>query len=293
MLSPFLIGAFLSANLFAQEQSLEDKKEVNEVEVEDQAKTPLPLEQIRSFADIFTRIKVNYVEEVSDEQLLEYAVEGMLSGLDPHSVYLKEERFDELNEGTTGAFSGLGMEVIMEGGFVKVIAPIDDTPADEAGIRTGDLIIRMDGKPVSGLNLNEATELMRGAPGTDITLTILRELEPEPFDVTLTRAVVRLSSVKRKRLSDEIGYLRITQFQVATAESFRKELKMLRDSKGFAGLIVDLRNNPGGLLTSAVSIADAFIDKGVIVSTKGRYQANDQEYKASPLPPLPHAPSSF
>lgn len=276
----FLVGTLLITTSFAQQQ--DTKVEPKEGVVETQTKTPLPLEQIRSFADIFTRIKVNYVEEVTDEQLLEYAVEGMLSGLDPHSVYLKEERFEELNEGTTGAFSGLGMEVIMEGGFVKVIAPIDDTPADQAGIMTGDLIIRMDGKPVSGLNLNEATEMMRGAPGTDITLTILRESEPEPFDVTLTRAVVRLSSVKRKRLSDEVGYLRITQFQVATAESFRKELKALRDSKGFAGLIVDLRNNPGGLLTSAVSIADAFIEDGVIVSTKGRYSVNDQEYKASP-----------
>lgn len=277
----FVCGQF-SPNLFAQEQAPAVEPEDTEEVSSEQTKTPLPLEQIRSFADIFTRIKANYVEEVSDEQLLEYAVEGMLSGLDPHSVYLKEDRFEALNEGTTGAFSGLGMEVIMEGGFIKVIAPIDDTPAAEAGIKTGDLIIRMDGKPVSGLNLNEATELMRGAPGTEITLTILRESEPEPFDVTLTRAVVRLSSVKRQRLSDEIGYLRITQFQLATAENFRKELKLLSESKEFSGLIVDLRNNPGGLLTSAVSIADAFIDQGVIVSTKGRHSANDQEYNASP-----------
>ncbi len=275
------IAILTSSGAYAQEGEKEPSVEL-ESTLEENVKTPLPLEQIRSFADIFTRIKLNYVEEVSDEQLLEYAVEGMLSGLDPHSVYLKEERFEQLNEGTTGAFSGLGMEVVMEEGFVKVVAPIDDTPAAKAGIKTGDLIIRMDGKTVSGLNLNEATEVMRGAPGTSITLTILRESEPEPFDVVLTRALVRLSSVKRKRLSDEIGYLRITQFQIATAENFRKELKMLRDSEGFEGLIVDLRNNPGGLLTSAVSIADAFIQDGVIVSTKGRYRANDQEYKASP-----------
>lgn len=253
-----------------------------QTDVEQVEKTPIPLEQIRTFAEIFTRIKLNYVEPVSDEQLLEYAVEGMLNGLDPHSVYLKDERYDDLNEGTSGAFSGLGMEVIMEGGFVKVVAPIDDTPAAKAGIKTGDLIIRMDGKTVTGLSLNEATERMRGLPGSKIILTILRESEPDPFDVELTRAVVRLSSVKRKRLSDSIGYIRVTQFQIATAENFRKELKQLRDSEGFEGLILDLRNNPGGLLTSAVSIADTLIDEGLIVSTKGRESSSDQEYKATP-----------
>ncbi len=253
-----------------------------QTEAEEVEKTPLPLEQIRTFAEIFTRIKLNYVEPVSDEQLLEYAVEGMLNGLDPHSVYLKGERFDDLNEGTSGAFSGLGMEVIMEGGFIKVVAPIDDTPAAKAGLKTGDLIIRMDGKTVTGLSLSEATERMRGSPGSKIILTILRESEPDPFDVELTRAVVRLSSVKRNRLSDSIGYLRVTQFQIATSENFRKELKQLRDSKGFEGLILDLRNNPGGLLTSAVSIADAFIEDGLIVSTKGREGSSDQEYKATP-----------
>ncbi len=251
-------------------------------EADEPEKTPIPLEQIRTFAEIFARIKLNYIEPVSDEKLLEYAIEGMLNGLDPHSVYLKGERFDELNEGTTGAFSGLGMEVIMEGGFLKVVTPIDDTPAAKAGIKTGDLIIRMDGKTVSGLSLNETTERMRGESGTDITLTILRESEPEPFDVVLTRAVVRLSSVKRQRLSDSIGYIRVTQFQIATAENLRKELKQLRDSEGFEGLILDLRNNPGGLLTSAVSISDAFIDEGLIVATKGRDSSNDQEYRATP-----------
>ncbi|MFT4635237.1 MAG: carboxyl-terminal processing protease [Chitinophagales bacterium] len=253
-----------------------------EVEVDALEKTPIPLSQIRTFAEIFTRIKLNYVEPISDEQLLEYAIEGMLSGLDPHSVYLKGDRYNDLNEGTTGAFSGLGMEVIMEDGFVKVVAPIDDTPAAEAGIMTGDLIIRMDGKTVSGLSLSEATERMRGEPGTKITITILRESEPDPLDVELTRALVRLNSVKRKRLSDSIGYLRVTQFQIATAENFRKELKQLRESEGFEGLVLDLRNNPGGLLTSAISIADVFIDEGLIVSTKGRSGTIDQDYRATP-----------
>jgi len=245
------------------------------------APAPLPLAQIRSFADIFTRIKLNYVDTVSDEDLLRYAIEGMLNGLDPHSVYLKDEGYEELNEGTRGAFNGLGMEVVMDEGFVKVVAPIDDTPADQAGILAGDLIIRIDGKTVSGLSLQDATDQMRGEPGTKITLTILREGQSEPFDIQLTRAVVRLSSVKRKRLSDDIGYIRVSQFQIATAENFRKQLKMLRDETDFEGLILDLRNNPGGLLTSAVSIADTMLTGGTIVTTKSRYLENDQKYDAT------------
>ncbi len=274
-----VLALFLSGAAIAQtdEQAGEPNDEITAA-----TNTPLPLEQIQSFAEVFTRIKANYVEVVSDEQLLEFAIEGMLNGLDPHSVYLKDERYEDLSEGTSGSFAGLGMEVVMEGGFVKVIAPIDDTPAAEAGIQTGDLIIRMDGKTVSGLSLQEATERMRGEPGTKITLTILRESEPDPFDVELTRAIVRLSSVKRQSLSDEIGYLRITQFQIATAENFRKQLNQLLQKENFGGLILDLRNNPGGLLTSAISIADVFVKEGTIVSTRARNQANNQSYKATP-----------
>jgi len=278
-------GLLLSNTVLAQNAEPENGIEEETIEAEaivTQADaTPLPLEQIKSFAEIFTRIKRNYVEPVSDEQLLDYAIEGMLNGLDPHSVYLKAERFEELSEGTAGRFGGLGMEVIMEDGFVKVVTPIDDTPAADAGIQTGDLIVRIDGKAVNGLSLQDATDRMRGEPGSVVTITILRESEPEPFDVKLKRAVVSVSSVKRRRLSDEIGYLRITQFQAGTSESFRKELKMLRDIKGFSGLIIDLRNNPGGLLNSAISIADSFITKGSIVSTKGRLSQNDQEFMAT------------
>lgn len=249
--------------------------------IDEAEKTPLPLDQIKTFADIFTRIKLSYVEPVSDEQLLEYAVDGMLAGLDPHSVYLKGDKYEDLNEDTRGQFIGLGVEVVMEGGFIKVIAPIDDTPADKAGIQSGDLIIRINGEVISGLTLNEATEKMRGAPGTSIKLTILRESEPDPFDVELIRAIVKLNSVKRNRLSDQIGYLRVTQFQANTGESFRQQLKKLRDGKDFSGLIIDLRNNPGGLLTSAVSIVDSFITEGVIVSTKGRSDSSEKEYNAT------------
>ena len=244
-------------------------------------KVPLPLDQIRAFADVFTRIKSSYVEHVSDEQLLDYAISGMLNGLDPHSVYLKQERYTDLNEGTTGKFGGLGIEVVWENGFVKVIAPIDDTPAFKAGIQSGDLIIRIDGEAIQGNDLRSATEKMRGEPGTPINLTILREGKSEPFDVEFNRAIIRISSVKRERLTDQIGYLRITQFQSGTSESFRKQLKMLRDVDGFAGLIIDLRNNPGGLLNSAISISDSFLTEGVIVSTKGRLVENDTEFKAT------------
>ena len=275
----FLLGNALPLSVSAQKLPAQDNLLIGD---EPSAETPLPLDQIKTFTEIFTRIKHNYVTPVSDEKLLEFAVEGMLNGLDPHSVYLKNESLEELNEGTTGEFGGLGMEVVMEDGFVKVIAPIDDTPAAEAGITTGDLIIRIDGKSISGTNLQDATSKMRGEPGTPITLTILRENESDPLEIKLIRAVVRVNTVKRKKLSSQIGYLRVGQFQLSTAEIFRKELKMLRDTDGFSGLIIDLRNNPGGLLNSAISIADNFIKKGTIVSTKGRNSETDQTFTASP-----------
>jgi len=243
--------------------------------------SPLPLEQIKSFAEVFVRIKNNYVEPVSDQQLLEYAISGMLSGLDPHSSYLNNESYEEFNESSTGKFGGLGMEVVLEDGLVKVIAPIDDTPAAEAGIQSGDVIIRINGEPLSGGDIRKSTDKMRGEPGTSVTLTIVRPGLTEPFDVELKRAIIRVKSVKRESLSDRIGYLRLTQFQSETVESFRKELKQLRELDDFSGLILDLRNNPGGLLTSAISISDAFLTEGVIVSTKGRVEGKNTEYNAS------------
>jgi len=260
----------------------EPASELLKTEIEPNAETPLPLAQIKTFAEIFTRIKRSYVEPVTDEKLLEFAVEGMLNGLDPHSVYLNGDKFENLNEGTTGRFGGLGMEVMMEDGFIKVIAPIDDTPAADAGIQTGDLIIRIDGQTVSGLNLQEGTELMRGEPGTEVTLTVLRETEAEPFELVLERAIVRVKTVKSRQISDEIAYLKITQFQAETAELFRTELRKLRENNNLSGLILDLRNNPGGLLNSAVSISDAFINDGIIVSTKGRWEENNHSFMATP-----------
>lgn len=289
------IGICFSNAVFAQSEELlqtpeEPNSDLLQTEIIPSSETPLPLEQIKTFAEIFTRIKLSYVEPVSDEQLLTFAVEGMLNGLDPHSVYINGDKVDDLNENTTGRFGGLGLEVMMEDGFIKVIAPIDDTPAAEAGIQTGDLIIRIDGKTVSGLSLQQGTELMRGEPGTEITLTVLRESQPDPFDVVLERDIIRVNTVKRRSLSDDIGYLKITQFQTETAEKFRKELKALNEKEEFAGLVLDLRNNPGGLLNSAVSISDAFIKEGTIVSTKGRIKENDQTFMATPSDLLDNKP---
>lgn len=261
-----------------------------DTQVPESQQTPLPLEQIKAFSEVFIRIKNSYVEPVSDEQLLEYAITGMLNGLDPHSAYLKQEKYDILNEGTSGKFVGLGMEVVLEGGFVKVIAPIDDTPAAEAGVESGDVIIKIDGETISGQDLKSSTDKMRGEPGTSVVLTIVRADQPEPFDVKIKRAVIKVKSVKRERLSDRIGYLRVTQFQAATAESFRSELKKLRDLKDFSGLILDLRNNPGGLLNSAISISDTFLTDGIIVSTKGRGDGNSTEYRATAVDSLEGKP---
>jgi len=295
---PVLLIGLLSMHIpvFAQQEKSTEAglDSITKVAVVSSDKTPLPLEQIKTFAEVFTRIKHNYIEDITDEQLLDYAIEGMLQGLDPHSAYFKQDDFTELKEGTSGRFGGLGMEVMMENGFVKVVAPIDDTPAARAGIQTGDLIIRIDSQSVSGMSLNDAIDLMRGDPGSEITITVVRESQTEPFDVTLERDLIRVQTVKAKMLDDDIGYIRVTQFQSATAELFRKELQMLATekakSKQLAGLVLDLRNNPGGLLNAAISISDTFIKDGVLLTTKTRDDADDQSYTATPTDYLNGAP---
>ncbi|MCS6785695.1 MAG: S41 family peptidase [Thiobacillaceae bacterium] len=233
----------------------------------------LPVEDLRAFTEIFGKIKSDYVEPVDDKKLLTEAINGMLSGLDPHSAYLDPEAFKELQVGTQGEFGGLGIEVGMEDGFVKVIAPIEDTPAHRAGIRSGDLIIKLDETPVKGMTLNEAVKRMRGKPGTSITLTILRKGENKPIVVTLTRAVIKIRSVKHQLIEPGYGYLRITQFQEQTGPLLVEALRELEaQNKGpLKGLVLDLRNNPGGLLNTAVGVAGAFIKPGeLIVYTDGR-----------------------
>lgn len=255
-------------------------------------KQSLPLEELRIFAEVYGRIKQDYVEPVEDRKLLEYAVRGMLSGLDPHSAYLDEDEFNELRVGTSGEFGGLGIEVGMEDGFVKVIAPIDDTPAQRAGIKAGDLIIRIDDQAVKGMSLDEAVKLMRGKPGTKVTLQIVRKGREAPFTVTLERAVIKTVSVKSRLLKPAFGYVRISQFQANTGEDLRKAVERLRRSSDgdLEGLVLDLRNNPGGVLQAAVAVADAFLRDGIIVYTKGRIEDSRLRFQASPEDILEDAP---
>lgn len=241
----------------------------------------LPLEQLRTFSDVFARIKRNYVEDVSDEDLLEHAIRGMLSGLDPHSSYLNTEQFQELRIGTSGEFGGLGIEVGMEDGFVKVVSPIDDTPAARAGMQSGDLIIRLDDKPVKGLALNDAVKLMRGKPGSDIILTVVREGEDKPLKITITRAVIQVTSVRNRILEDGYGYVRVSHFQTKTPTDMIKAIETMQTEGELNGLVLDLRNNPGGVLSAAVGISDAFLNDGLIVYTDGREADSRLRYSAS------------
>jgi carboxyl-terminal processing protease len=235
------------------------------------------------FGDVFERVRAEYVEEVSDQKLIEAAINGMLSSLDPHSSYLNQKSFEDMQVQTKGEFGGLGIEVTLENGLVKVVSPIDETPAHRAGLQPGDLISHIDGEPVIGLSLSDAVEKMRGKPDTDITLTIRRGDE-QPFDVTLTRAVIRIKSV-RSRLEGAVGYIRVTSFNQQTTENLTDAYDSLQKEApngGLTGLILDLRNNPGGLLNEAVSVSDAFLDKGEIVSTRGRKKDDAQRFNASP-----------
>lgn len=252
----------------------------------------IPMEDIRSLSEVFGKIKDNYVEEVTDKTLLENAIRGMLSGLDPHSTYLDREAFQELRVGTTGEFGGLGIVVGMEDGFVKVISPIDDTPAARAGVKAGDLIIRLDKKPVKGMSLDDAVKMMRGKPGTSIDLLIVREGQEKPLTFSLTRDKIRVQSVRARTLEEGFGYLRISQFQERTNADMRKAIDDLKKENGgtLKGLIIDLRNNPGGLLDAAVEVSDAFLTSGKIVSVRSRDKASESSHVAKPDDLLNKAP---
>ncbi len=246
-------------------------------------RAPLPLDDLRTFAEVMDRIKAAYVEPVSDKTLLENAIKGMLSNLDPHSAYLEPEAFRDLQESTSGEFGGLGIEVGTEDGFLKVVSPIDDTPASAAGIQPGDLILKIDGQPTKGLSLMEAVDKMRGKAGSKIELTLIRD-GGKPFEVKLTRAVIKVRSVKSQLLDGGYGYLRITQFQVNSGEEVGKALNKLRKEHGkkLNGLVLDLRNNPGGVLQAAVEVTDHFLKQGLIVYTEGRIANSELRFNADP-----------
>jgi carboxyl-terminal processing protease len=246
------------------------------------ARLPLPVEELRAFSDVFDAIKRNYVEPVEDKKLITEAINGMLSGLDPHSAYLDAEAFKELRVGTEGKFGGLGIEVGMEDGLVKVISPIEDTPAYRAGIKPGDLIVKLDDTQVKGLSLNDAVKRMRGRAGTQITLTIVRKGEPQPLVITLTRAEIKVQSVKSKMIEPGYAWVRVSQFQESTADSLVRHLEGIFKQGQVKGLVLDLRNDPGGLLYGAVAISAAFLPaKALVVSTDGRTEDARKKFYAT------------
>ncbi|HEX4895142.1 MAG TPA: S41 family peptidase [Solimonas sp.] len=240
----------------------------------------LPLKDLQTFVEILNRVKNDYVEPVEDKTLIESAVRGMLSGLDPHSAYLDKDEFKEMNIATSGKFGGLGIEVQLQNGFVRVVAPIDDTPAAKAGVLAGDLIVKIDDTPVKGLSLSDAVAKMRGEPGTKISLTLVREGETAPKVLELKRAVINVASVRGRSLEPGIGYLRISSFTTETGSSLEKEFKKLAKDAALKGLVLDLRNNPGGVLDAAVKVSDAFLEKGNIVSIKGREPGASRDFEA-------------
>ncbi|WP_114416767.1 S41 family peptidase [Marinospirillum perlucidum] len=244
----------------------------------------LPLEELRNFAEVYERIKQAYVHEVDDRELLNNAIRGMLSGLDPHSDYLEPEAFQELRESTQGEFGGLGIEIGVEEGYIKVISPLDGTPASRAGIQPQDLIIRINDTSTRDLSLDRAIELMRGEPGSSLKLTILREDAGQPFEVELTRDLIRTASVRQELLEEGYGYLRISQFQTRSGEETLEALEKLKQENTgpLQGLILDLRNNPGGVLQAAADVSDVFLDGGLIVYTQGRLPDTEMRFEASP-----------
>jgi carboxyl-terminal processing protease len=239
--------------------------------------------QLNLFGDVFERVRAEYVEDVTDEELIEAAIRGMLTSLDPHSSYLSPENFDEMQVQTRGEFGGLGIEVTMEEGFVKVVSPIDDTPADRAGIMAGDYITHLDGEGVLGLTLGDAVERMRGPVNTDIVLTVVREGADEPLEITVTRDIITIKSV-RWSIEDKVGYVRLSSFTENSEDGLIDALEAMDAELGdeLQGIVLDLRNNPGGLLDQAIAVSDVFLDKGEIVSTRGRREDSTQRFNARP-----------
>ena len=252
------------------------------VAYENMGEVNLPIDDLRGFSEVFNMIKRDFVEPIDDKTLLRNAIRGMLGGLDPHSVYLDPESLREINIDSQGEFGGLGLEVTINDGIIKVIAPIDNSPAKKAGIQAGDQIVKLDGSPIDGKSLEDVIDLMRGPPGSKVTVTVLRENLESSLDITLKRAIIQLESVQGRLLDDEYGYIRISQFQAGTGSSLRRKIELLIDEIGkpLSGLVLDLRNNPGGTLEGAINVSDLFLTKGVIVSTRGRAPDSTQTFFA-------------
>ena len=241
----------------------------------------LPLRELRLFTQVFEQIRRGYVEEVADTELLENAIAGLLLELDPHSVYLNANDYDDLQEAATGEYGGLGLEVGSERGMIKVISPIDGSPADKAGIQAGDLIVEVDNTPVRGMAVQKAIDKLRGEKGTNIRLTVLREGEDAPIEIEITRDIIQLSSVRSRLLEPGYGYVRVSQFQVTSGKDFKDALKSLQQEGPLKGVIIDLRNNPGGLVPASVEIADAVLDSGTVVYTEGRLPSANTRFEAT------------
>jgi len=267
-----LLLLIFSCLAFAQEEAMPDTEE---------PELQLPLDEVRIFTEVLNRIRNAYVEPIDDKTLLENAIKGMLAGIDPHSTYLEADDYDLLQESTTGEFGGLGVEVGIEDGFIKVIAPMDDSPADRAGVRAGDLIIKLDDTPAREVTLGDTIDLMRGEPGTDIVLTILREGIGEPFKITVTREIIQARSVRYRVLEPGYAYIRIATFSTDTGDEVKDAVRKLHEENDLKGLVLDLRNNPGGVLQSSVGVVDAFIDDGLIVYTEGRVDSAEMRFEAS------------
>lgn len=243
----------------------------------------LPLEELRHFTQVFDQVRQAYVEDVDDKALLEMSIIGLLSSLDPHSVYLDKDAYGDLQEHTSGEFGGLGIEVAMEGGFIKVISPIDGTPAKRAGIQAGDLIIKLDDQLVQGMSLNEAIDIMRGPKGSTLTLTLARENVDGPIEIDIVRDIIKVHSVRSKFLEPGFGYVRIAQFQEHTGREFREALNdLLKQDSDLKGVVLDLRNNPGGLLHASIDVTDAVLDGGLVVYTEGRLPSSNSSFHATP-----------
>ena len=243
--------------------------------------TRLPLRELRLFTQVFEQIRRGYVEEVADTELLENAIAGLLLELDPHSVYLNQTDYEELQESATGEYSGLGLQVGSERGMIKVISPIDDSPAAKAGIEAGDFIVEVDGTPVRGMAVQKAIDKLRGEKGTSIELTVFREGEEGPLDITVVRGTIQVSSVRSRIIEPGYGYVRVSQFQVSSGDDFKDALISLKAKEpALKGLIIDLRNNPGGLVPASVEIADAVLDGGTVVYTEGRLPSANISFDA-------------